>query len=694
MNGTFSHFLPTGNRVLEYRIEKLLGEGGFGLTYLAFDENLHKRVAVKEYLPTDFAHRTGELTVLPRSESTREAFQWGLNAFVTEARTLARFQHPHIVQVYRYFEANGTAYIVMEYVEGRTLSQTVKELGKLTQSEVLSIMLPILDGLAEVHAAGILHRDIKPGNIRIRDNGKPVLIDFGAARQALGAQSRSITTIITPGYAPIEQYSSKGNVGPWSDIYALAAVAYYCLTRERPEDASDRVVDDHLTPAVELAKDQASESFLRSIDAALNVAPQKRPQTLTEWVTALKADRTTPASVSPSTSPSASSSASPAAAAVPAKPPAPQSPPPARAAPAAGGTKVIAPAANVPNANEHRTPIGVESNANRKPLVWILASVVVALIVTAGILIRFNPTQPPHGNIDTTGNPTTEPQPSPAPHDTDSTPASTTDRTDTDPGAPQATPLPTSQPTSRPTSQPTPAQTEPVPAPVALYITVEPPQAQIRFEDNATAYRSGMTLAPGQYQLRISLDGYRSESLRVNLVDQEVRRHVTLVPEISPQEQAAYEKAARTRTIADLEAYLQQYPQGRYAEQITTWLTQARERQQTEARAQEQARQQAQAQCEPLPGKSVGLTGRAFFDTGSVSDFKIKIGRFTVQPNAIRKVSSREPYARLCKTAQCYEVRGNFGWQDFRFLENDQEKHQGRVCFYYMDEAPHVIRID
>ena len=203
--------LPQGYRLQKYELVRVLGFGGFGMTYLGFDHNLDKPVAIKEYLPSDIATRTVDRSVAAQASEFRGDFQWGLERFVDEARTLARFDHRHIIKVYRFFEAHGTAYIVMEYAEGETLSAHLERKGSLSEAELKAILYPLLDGLAVVHGADFLHRDIKPGNIVLRDvDGSPVLLDFGAARQAIGAKSRSVTSIVTPGYAPIEQYSTSG----------------------------------------------------------------------------------------------------------------------------------------------------------------------------------------------------------------------------------------------------------------------------------------------------------------------------------------------------------------------------------------------------------------------------------------------------------------------------------------------------
>jgi len=282
--------LPGGYRFEEYEIVRLLGSGGFGLTYLGYDHNLDKPVAIKEYLPNDMAVRGQDSTVLPKSTADKEDFDWGLDRFLMEARTLARFDNPHLIKVFRFFRAHGTGYIVMEYAEGETFSEYLTRHGTIGEDKLKAILLPLLSGLEEVHKADFLHRDIKPGNIMIREGGSPVLIDFGAARQAVGAKSRSVTSIVTPGYAPIEQYDTKGNQGPWTDIYALGAVAYKALTGNAPDDATGRVRRDPMIPAVRAAKAKGSAAFLAAIDAALEVDEPDRPQSVAAWRKSLLAE--------------------------------------------------------------------------------------------------------------------------------------------------------------------------------------------------------------------------------------------------------------------------------------------------------------------------------------------------------------------------------------------------------------------
>ena len=278
------HALPQGHRLQEYELVRVLGFGGFGMTYLGFDHNLDKAVAIKEYLPSDIATRTADRSVAPQASEFRDDFQWGLERFLDEARTLARFDHRHIIKVHRFFEAHGTAYIVMEYAEGETLSAFLERKGTLSEDELRGILYPILDGLEVVHGADFLHRDIKPGNIVLRDvDGSPVLLDFGAARQAIGAKSRSVTSIVTPGYAPIEQYSSRDRQGPWTDIYALGGVCYRALTGRVPDNATDRTQDDPLVPIEQLCEGQVSAAMLKAIDKALSVKEADRPQSISAW---------------------------------------------------------------------------------------------------------------------------------------------------------------------------------------------------------------------------------------------------------------------------------------------------------------------------------------------------------------------------------------------------------------------------
>ena len=283
--------LPSGYQLEEYLFERVLGAGGFGITYLAHEKTLMRKVAIKEFLPRDIAVRgDGGVTVHPVSSADLEDYEYGLDRFRDEARTLVSFRHPNIVAVLRLLEANNTAYLVMEYEEGDSLDEILKRDGTLTGAEVREILFPLLDGLDRVHKAGFLHRDIKPANIYVRHDGSPVLIDFGAARQAIGDRSRSLTAIVSAGYAPMEQYSVHGKQGAYSDLYALAATAYKALIGKRPPDAVQRAADDPYTPAVDAGRGKADASLLEAIDWALVMDAQDRPQSVDAWLADLRGE--------------------------------------------------------------------------------------------------------------------------------------------------------------------------------------------------------------------------------------------------------------------------------------------------------------------------------------------------------------------------------------------------------------------
>jgi serine/threonine protein kinase len=276
--------LPAGYGLQEYRIERLLGVGGFGLTYLALDENLNLKVALKEYMPGDLASRTADQSITPASGDTAESFRWGKRRFLDESRTLASFRHPNIVRVMRFFEANGSAYMVMEFVEGAPLSEWIKTQRPLSEAYLRAFLMPLLDGLEAVHRAGYTHRDIKPGNIYVRDDLTPVLLDFGSARM----QASELTAVVSPGYAPFEQYHAQGNQGPWSDLYALGGVLYWMVTGNRPHEAVARAREDTMPSALQCGdRDVYGVELLAAIDWALTPHENDRPQSVAEWREAL-----------------------------------------------------------------------------------------------------------------------------------------------------------------------------------------------------------------------------------------------------------------------------------------------------------------------------------------------------------------------------------------------------------------------
>jgi hypothetical protein len=275
--------LPVGTVLGDYRLDAVIGHGGFGITYRAFDSQLAKVVAIKEYLPVEFAVRQGE-KVVPRGARFAEDFAWGRERFLDEARALARFRHPHIVPVLRFLVANGTAYTVMEFEDGRSLGDMLGHSGRrLPSDEVRRLAEGLLLGLGAVHAQGFLHRDIKPSNIIVRRDGVPVLIDFGAARQAIGDRTRTLTSVLTPQYAPIEQYTAEGRQGAWSDIYSAAAVLHHAIAGAPPPEAAGRIGTDPYRPLAEREARAYDKAFLAAIDAALAFAPEKRPQSVAEW---------------------------------------------------------------------------------------------------------------------------------------------------------------------------------------------------------------------------------------------------------------------------------------------------------------------------------------------------------------------------------------------------------------------------
>jgi serine/threonine protein kinase len=296
---TYRNALALQSMLLEYRLEAVLGAGGFGMTYLGWDTHLEKHVAIKEYLPTDLAVRALDGSVVPVTSEVQRDYKWGLERFILEARTLAKFSHPHIVRVNRYFEANGTGYMVMDYEKGESLYQMLRRGAQLDEARLKGILMPLLDGLQAVHAAGFLHRDIKPGNIFVRESGSPVLIDFGAARHAIGGATKSLTSVLTPGYAPLEQYSSDGHQGPWSDIYALAGVLYRVLVNDNPPDAVSRLKGDTVTGRLAVARGRVSEAFLNAVRWGLTLEENQRPQSVQDWRRALEGIAGVPAGARP-----------------------------------------------------------------------------------------------------------------------------------------------------------------------------------------------------------------------------------------------------------------------------------------------------------------------------------------------------------------------------------------------------------
>jgi serine/threonine protein kinase len=287
MSQTYHGALPVGARIESYEIASVLGVGGFGITYKGYDHSLHCDVAIKEYLPSGLALRTADgTTVIPKSSNDQKYYEYGLKRFLDEARILAKFKERSIVRVSRFLEQNGTAYLIMDYEDGESLAEYLQKCGVLSEAEILGIMLPVLEGLEVVHAKDFLHRDIKPGNIYLRKEGPPVLLDFGAARQALGEQTRALTGMVTPGYAPFEQYNSRSKQGPWTDLYAIGATMYHCVAGKAPAESPDRIAAlqeqdaDPMTPAAVAGQGRYRPDFLAIVDWMLAPSAKDRPQSV------------------------------------------------------------------------------------------------------------------------------------------------------------------------------------------------------------------------------------------------------------------------------------------------------------------------------------------------------------------------------------------------------------------------------
>ncbi len=277
--------LRNGIRIQEYEIVRVLGQGGFGITYLAFDLNLNGPVALKEYFPDGYARRLPDGSVGPASSDSQGVFAWGLKTFLAEAQAIHRFRHPNVVRAHRYFEARGGAFIAMEYVEGDSLEKILRDRPRLTAAEWRPLLEKLLDGLEHVHDHDYLHRDLKPGNIIVRDtNGAPVLIDFGSARFATGEKAH--TQVFTAEYAPLEQHG-KGRQAPAADLYALAAVSYRVLLGERPPAAPDRVIGDSIARLEQRVEDSERE-WLAALDQCLAIQPKDRPQSVAELRRAIR----------------------------------------------------------------------------------------------------------------------------------------------------------------------------------------------------------------------------------------------------------------------------------------------------------------------------------------------------------------------------------------------------------------------
>jgi serine/threonine protein kinase len=289
--------LPKGHLLNHYRIDKLIGGGGFSFVYLALDDKTGEQVAIKEYLPSNQARRGDEAQVEPIAEDTAAAFRQGIKRFFDEAAALARINHPNIVRVVNVFRANNTVYMVMRYEHGKDLRWYIKRKdGRLGETVLRAIFPPLLLGLREVHSGKLLHLDIKPANIFLRPGGNPLLLDFGAARQTIVGHRVAGPYTLTPGFAPIEQHLS-GHVGPWSDIYAIGASMWSCISGRPPPAATDRRVKDTYKPVVRQHARQYSSQLLEAIDWCMQFHQLDRPQNvqdLLDFMNPLRMSETPP----------------------------------------------------------------------------------------------------------------------------------------------------------------------------------------------------------------------------------------------------------------------------------------------------------------------------------------------------------------------------------------------------------------
>lgn len=290
---TDAGLLPVGSRLAEFEITRVIGQGGFGVVYEAWDHTLERVVAIKEYLPTSLSTRQNDGTVVPLSERHRETFDLGMRSFINEARLLAQFDHPSLLKVYRFWQEKGTTYMVMPFYRGDTLREALVAIpAGVDESWLIRIMDGVTQALAVMHNANCYHRDIAPDNIILLEgSGRPVVLDFGAARRVITDKTQAITVILKPGYAPIEQYAEMPDMsqGAWTDVYALAAVMHVAVCGRAPPPSVARLLSDSYVPLAgnEILRKRYSPRLLEAIDAGLGVRPEQRPQSMAELRAAL-----------------------------------------------------------------------------------------------------------------------------------------------------------------------------------------------------------------------------------------------------------------------------------------------------------------------------------------------------------------------------------------------------------------------
>jgi serine/threonine protein kinase len=501
-----SNALPVGTRVHEFEITRVIGEGGFSVVYLAFDHTLHRSIALKEYIPSALASRRGDNTVAVRSAQHQETFEAGLRSFINEARLLAQFDHAALVKVYRFWEENGTAYMAMPYYGGRTLREILRaDPAQASEAWLKKLLVPLLDALELLHAHRCYHRDVAPDNIQVLESGAPVLLDFGAARRTIGDMTQAFTVILKPGYAPIEQYADEADLkqGPWTDVYALAAVLYGAIAHKPPPTAVARMIKDPLEPLATRALAGYSTTFLAGIDRGLAVRPEARPQSIGEWRGLLGMDdfaattvlhvhdaTSTHLAVPPLPQPAAATEIAPLApigVPAPGAPAAPVHAPaatPAQEEAGAPGERTVlvpglrrsqpAPAASV---EQGAAMPSRGSRAARRMRAPVLIGVAVVIIAIAA-LVLINMFRAAPAVVATSEPPTTAAKARPETH-------ADTPRTEPSPPAVAAAPAP-EPPRAQPTEPPKPSNVEPPAKPAAAPVVAEDDQrwAEIRDSDN------------------------------------------------------------------------------------------------------------------------------------------------------------------------------------------------------------------
>ena len=273
--------LAIGTKLGEFELTHRIGEGGFSIVYLAWDHTLERRVALKEYMPSSLATRGPDARVSARSERVRETFEAGMKSFINEAKLLARFDHPSLIKVFRFWEANGTAYMAMPFYEGVNLRDRVRAMAEPPdEAWIVDLLASLTEALAVIHGEQCYHRDIAPDNVMMLGSGRPLLLDFGAARRVIGDMTQALTVILKPGYAPVEQYAEVPGMkqGPWTDVYALAAVVYWMIAGKTPPPSVGRMLSDTCLTLADVAVGRYSLPFLEAIDRALIVHPSDRTQ--------------------------------------------------------------------------------------------------------------------------------------------------------------------------------------------------------------------------------------------------------------------------------------------------------------------------------------------------------------------------------------------------------------------------------